>query len=138
MKTAPATADTRLVDRMRARLEAGYWPRVHCMILVTIAGAAAFLTSFMLMELRVRWMAVRYGVAALAGYLTFLLLLSAWVRWKWSRASVTPDGGDILDIGNNIPINLPSISSSPGRFGGGGGRSGGGGASGTWGTPSQS
>jgi hypothetical protein len=32
-----------LVERMRGRLEAGYWPRVHCLLLVGLASAAAFL-----------------------------------------------------------------------------------------------
>ena len=49
-----ADPDSRLVDRMRASLEAGYWPRVHCMILVTIASAVAFLTSALLLVTQVQ------------------------------------------------------------------------------------
>src|SRR5262249_966178 len=85
----------KLVDRMRPRLEDGYWPRVHCMLLVTVAAAAAFLTSFLLLVLHVQWMAVRYGAAAVAGYATFLLLLHAWVRWRWSRVKLNADGSDV-------------------------------------------
>jgi len=135
------TADpqTRLVDRMRARLESGYWPRVHCMLIVSLSAAAAFLTSFVLMRLHVGWMAVRYGAAAIAGYLTFLLLLRAWVRWRWSRAQLNADGSDIVDgVVNNIDLPMPSLSGSGPSFGGGGGRSGGGGASGSWGSPVSS
>jgi hypothetical protein len=63
-----AVAADRLVDRMRARLEKGYWPRLHCMLIVTVSTAVAFLTSVLLLVLRIHWMAVRYGAAALAGY----------------------------------------------------------------------
>ena len=127
-------SDATLVDRLRARLEAGYWPRVHCMILVTIASAVAFLTSALLLVMQIHWMAIRYGLAAVAGYGTFLLLLRAWVRWKWSRFSPDGSGFDPGDLTGNV--SLPSMPQA--RFAGGGGRSGGGGASGTWGSRAQS
>jgi hypothetical protein len=130
--------EKRLVDRMRARLEAGYWPRVHCMLIVSLSAVVAFLTSVLLMVLHIRWMAVRYGVAAIAGYAMFLFLLRAWVRWRWSRVTLNADGNDFIDAGSNLDIPLPSFSGggsgSGGGFGGGGGRSGGGGASGSWGS----
>jgi len=97
---------TKLVDRMRARLEAGYWPRVHCMLIVTLSTAAAFLTSVLLLVARVDSMALRYGAAALAGYATFLLLLHAWVRWKWSRVKASDDGLDLVDVVSDMPIDL--------------------------------
>lgn len=131
-------SETRLVDRMRARLESGYWPRVHCMLIVTVSTAVAFLTSVLLLVLQIHWMAIRYGAAAMAGYATFLLLLRGWVRWRWSRVQLNADGSDVVgDILNNVPINLdvPSLPDAPVRFAGGGGRSGGGGASGSWGSP---
>jgi hypothetical protein len=125
----------KLVERMRARLEAGYWPRVHCMLIVTLATAVACLTSFLLLVMRVHSMAIRYGAAALAGYGTFLFLLHAWVRWKWSRFKPSADGNDLVDAVTNaidVPIDLSSLPDAPLRFAGGGGRSGGGGASGAW------
>jgi len=127
--------ETRLVERMRARLEAGYWPRVHCMLLVSLSAAAAFLTSVLLMVLQIRWMAVRYGVAAVAGYATFLFLLRTWVRWKWSRASFASDSDGGIDPGDligNVDIPMPSLPHGAANFASGGGRSGGGGASGVW------
>jgi hypothetical protein len=124
---------------MRTRLETGYWPRVHCMLIVTVSTAAAFLTSVAMLVLQVNSMAIRYGAAALAGYATFLLLLHAWVRWKWSRFKANADGSDIVDVAANA-IDVPGDLRLPrgGRiFSGGGGRSGGGGASGLWGSPAQ-
>jgi hypothetical protein len=139
--TAP-DPQKRLVDRMRSRLESGYWPRVHCLLIVSLSAAAAFLVSYALVRLHVRWMAVRYGVAALAGYLTFLFLLRAWVRWRWSRVQLNADGNDFVDGAvNNLDVPMPSFSGGGGggpSFAGGGGRSGGGGASGSWGASAPS
>jgi len=124
---------------MRTRLETGYWPRVHCMLIVTVSTAAAFLASVAMLLLHVNAMAVRYGAAALAGYATFLLLLHAWVRWKWSRFKPNADGSDLVDVAGNaidVPVDLP-LPRGGRVFSGGGGRSGGGGASGVWGSPAQ-
>jgi uncharacterized membrane protein len=118
-----------LVDRMRARLEAGYWPRVHCLLIVSLSSAAAFLLSATLLAVRVDSMAVRYGLAALGGYATFLVLIHAWVQWKWSR--LVPDAD--VDVGQ-LPgpgilpwPSSPRVSDASTLFSGG--RSGGGGAS---------
>jgi hypothetical protein len=43
---------------MRRRLGTGYWPRVHCFLLVALASAAAFLLSVVLLRLRVHSLAV--------------------------------------------------------------------------------
>src|SRR3954452_17922421 len=123
--------DNRLVERMRARLEAGYWPRVQCMLIVTISSAVAFLTSVLLIVLQVRWVSARYGLAVLAGYATFLLVLRAWMRWKWSRLQLDEEDSDLAgNVLSNVPLDL-EVPNAPLRFAGGGGRSGGGGASGS-------
>ena len=127
----------KLVDRMRARLDAGCWPRVHCMLIVTLATAAACLASFVLLLFHVHWMAVRYGAAAVAGYATFLFLLHAWVRWRWSRVQLNADGSDVIDVVSNVPIDV-SLPSLPERVAGGGGRSGGASASGAWDSAAKS
>ncbi|HEX6944709.1 MAG TPA: hypothetical protein VF196_00845, partial [Casimicrobiaceae bacterium] len=98
-----------IVDRVRQRLEAGYWPRLHCLLLVTLATAAAFLLSVLLLVLGMHSMPARYGFAALGGYLCFVLLIRAWVRWKWSRTDFTSDGDfGVSDVLTNVPIELPS------------------------------
>ena len=139
MAIGPAPRHT-LVDRMRSRLEAGYWPRVHCMLIVTVATAAACLTSFVLLLLQIHSMAVRYGAAAVAGYATFLCLLYAWVRWKWSRARLNADGTNVVDAVDAVDFALDVASSAGGpvRFGGAGGQSGGGGASALWDSTAKS
>lgn len=128
-----APGDT-LVERMRGRLEAGYWPRVHCMLLVALASAAAFLLSVALLAMQVHSMAVRYGVAAIGGYCAFLLLIRGWVRWKWSRLVPDPDL-DLADLPVNLPVQLPSRAANAASSVFRGGRSGGGGAAGSWTSP---
>jgi hypothetical protein len=126
-----------LVERIRGRVEAGYWARLHCLLLIALASAAAFLLSVGLLALHVHSMALRYGIAAVAGYGVFVLLIRSWVTWKWSRLVPEPDL-DLLNVSGDLP--LPSraagtnVTSSLFR----GGRSGGGGASGSWGAPRAS
>ena len=119
-----------LVDRLRKRLEAREWTRVHVCLLVGLSAGVAFLASVAMLALHVHSMAWRYGIAALAGYGTFLLLLHGWVAWK--RSQFMPDTGlDLTDLPLPDDIPLPSL-----RGGGNvaarafsGGRSGGAGAS---------
>jgi hypothetical protein len=125
----------RVVNRLRARLEDGYWPRLHCLLFITLAAAAAFLVSVVLLALGAHSMAVRYGLAALCGYLCFVALIRAWVRWKWSRMDFTSDGDfGISDVVTDIPIQLPSRAANAASQMFSGGRSGGGGAAGSWGS----
>jgi hypothetical protein len=127
-----------MLDRMRAHLETHNWPRLHCLLMVTLAGAAAFLSSFLLLSLDVPSMAVRYGVAALVGYLTFVMLVRAWVAWKRHQFESEIDVGNVLDAvtPHDLSPALPRGSEDPPMFAGG--RSGGGGASGSYGGGSPS
>ena len=122
-----------MVARMRNGLQDGYWPRLHCLLLITLATAAAFLVSVVMLWLGAHSMAVRYGLAALCGYLCFIGLIRAWVRWKWSRMDFTGDGDFGLSDAVNLPIHLPSRGANAAGQMFSGGRSGGGGASGSWG-----
>ena len=126
---------TAIVERVRQRLEAGYWPRLHCLLLVSLATAGAFLLSVLLLALGVHSMAARYGFAALGGYCGFVLLIRAWVRWKWSRLDFTSDSRfGVSDVVSDIPIQLPSRGGTAAGRLFTGGRSGGGGASASWGS----
>lgn len=129
----------RVVNRMRSRLQEGYWPRLHGLLLITLATAAACLVSVVLLWLGAHSMAVRYAVAALCGYLCFVGLIRAWVRWKWSHMDFTGDGDlGVSDVIANVPIPLPSRAGPAVGQMFSGGRSGGGGASGSWGSSTPS
>jgi hypothetical protein len=131
-------APERVVNRLRTRLENGYWPRLHCLLLITLAAAAAFLVSFVMLSLGAHSMAVRYGLAALCGYLCFVGLIRGWVRWKWSKMDFVADGDPgIGDAIVNMPIELPARGGHAGAQMFSGGRSGGGGASGSWGSSTR-
>lgn len=128
---------------MRARLDAGSWARLHCLLIVMLSGGAACLVSFALLTLHLHSMAWRYGLAGLAGYGAFLLLIRGWMRWKGSR--LVPDSGvDLSDLVGSGDLPLPLPLPSPGRAANvatnvfRGGRSGGGGASTAWDTPHAS
>jgi hypothetical protein len=85
-----------VADRIRAHLDSRSWQRFHCALIVTVAGATAFVTSRLLLRLSLRSMSWRYALAALAGYGTFLLMIRLWVVWKASRL----DSGDSGDSGD--------------------------------------
>jgi hypothetical protein len=91
---------------MRARLDAGSWERLHCLLIVMLSSGAACVVSFALLTLHLHSMAWRYGLASLAGYGAFLLLIRGWVRWKWSR--LVPDSGvDLSDLVGSGDLPLP-------------------------------
>lgn len=70
------------VAQLRARLEAGSFPRVQMMLLVALTGASGFLASFLLLVLGVEAMGQRYLLACCAAYACFLGLLWIWIRWR--------------------------------------------------------
>jgi len=124
-----------LVRRLSQELEHRA-PRVQLLIVMLVAGGAAFLTSVLLL-----WspadafegMALRYAAAALGGYLAFIVLIRVWISMH-RRASDSDSALDLLPdpleavVEAMSSMRLPRESTS--AFGGG--RSGGGGASGDW------
>jgi hypothetical protein len=66
-------------------------------VILAAAGAAAFLTSFVLLRLDVRSMAWRYPLAGCAGYLIFLLLLGLWLILARRRDRPDVSSLDVLD-----------------------------------------
>lgn len=122
-----------LIGHLRERLEASSFPRLQVLFILSVAGAAAFVTSVLLLALGLDEMPVRYGVAGLAGYLTFLLMIAAWIAWQRGRWS----GEDLLDVPDPLPLDTPWPQSGD-RVGDTlfeGGRSGGGGASSSFDAP---
>jgi len=113
----------------KRRLEHDSFPRVQMSLIVGLTGAAGLLFSFVLLQLGVTSMALRYPLALLLAYGVFLVLL-----WLWLRTQAE----DYLDI----PDFSGSGSSGSGEcspaFEGGGGHFGGGGASGSFDGPAGS
>jgi hypothetical protein len=95
-----------LVAEIRARLERETFPRGIVLLLLLLAGGAAFLCSVFALDAGLVSMARRYALAAAGGYLVFLGLIRAWiaVRRGWSPdVNVDAvDAGDVLDLVNGL------------------------------------
>jgi hypothetical protein len=95
----------RAVERIRAKLERRGSPRAQMSMIVVAAGSAGFLCSFVLLQLGLRLMWLRYGLAIALAYGVFFLLVGAWLthqRRKLARREIRSRSGstaeDVLDI----------------------------------------
>lgn len=114
--------------RIRRRLEQDGFPRIQMSLIVGLTGAAGLLFSFVLLQLGVTHMALRYPLALLLAYGVFLVLLWLWLRTK------AEDYVDMPDLSGLVPNGSGSCAPS---FEGGGGHFGGGGASGSFDGPAS-
>ena len=70
------------IARLRARLLRLEQPRLLMALIVAMTGAAGFLTSAGLLQLGLRRMWLRYGLALVTAYLCFLLFVWLWVLYR--------------------------------------------------------
>jgi len=114
--------------RIKRRLEQDAFPRIQMSLIVGLTGAAGLLFSFIMLELGVTSMALRYPLALLMAYGVFLVLLWLWLRTKAEDYVDIPDLSGLVPSGSgeSVPI-----------FQGGGGNFGGGGASGSFDGPAS-
>lgn len=124
----PVSRD-KLIARAKERLLRHGLPRLQMSLMLALTGAAGFLSSYLLLQLGLDSMAVRYPIAVLVAYGVFLLLLRVWL--KIQRDGWEGDGLDLLEI----PSGGSGGGSGGGGFSGGGGRFGGGGASSSYEAP---
>ena len=68
-----------LVGRLRIRLTRQGSPRFQLLVIVVLAGSAAFLVSAVALRLGLASMTVRYALAAACGYLAFIALIRTWI-----------------------------------------------------------
>jgi hypothetical protein len=124
-----------VVSEIRDRLTRTDWPRLTILIILSLAGGAAFLTSFTCLWAGVESMALRYAFASIVGYLSFVVLIRCWIaicRGDWDDA-----GGDLPN-----PFDGVDLAETGGRAAGrgcaetvkafAGGDSGGGGGGANW------
>jgi hypothetical protein len=135
MRKAAATLERRLlIEMLRERLSTDGFPRLQMLVIVAVAGVAAFACSVVALRLGIAHMGVRYGVASIAGYLTFVGMVRLWIAWQ--RGRWEPDGLDAVDVMDAAISSPPDVGIErgvPAMFRGG--RSGGGGASNLWDGP---
>ena len=121
-----------LVERAKDRLLARSLPRLQMSGLLALTGASGFLTSFVLLELGVDSMAVRYPVAVLAAYAVFLVLLRVWLAIQRDGSW---DVGDFVDVTEVVVDGAGTVAAGGGGLSGGGGSFGGAGASASFAAP---
>jgi hypothetical protein len=106
-----------LVHQVRDRLLRESAPRLQLVLIVGLAGLAAFLSSIATLRLGVPWMAVRYPLAVACGYLIFFVLIRWWIAWqrRFDEATLvrsSGDGVDLIDIGDFARVRFPSSGAS--------------------------
>ena len=72
---------SRIVQRVKLKLEQFGFPRLQMAVLVGITGGVGFLGSYFLLQAGLRSMPIRYLIAICIAYGVFLLLLGVWLRW---------------------------------------------------------
>jgi hypothetical protein len=110
----------RLVQRLQQHLERKGWPRVQMALLVALTGGAGLLASFVLLQIGLHTMWLRYPLALGVAYLVFLGLLWLWLRTSaadYADAAIAPDDLDLLTNHSAMP---ELISGVGGDFAGGG------------------
>ena len=114
--------------RLKRRLEQDSFPRIQMSLIVGLTGTVGLLFSFVMLELGITSMTLRYPLALLMAYGVFLLLLWLWLRTKAEDYVDIPDfsGSGSSGSGDCMPA-----------FEGGGGHFGGGGASGSFDGPAS-
>ena len=70
------------IARLRARLLRLEQPRLLMALIVAMTGAAGFLSSAGLLQLGLRQMWLRYGLALVTAYVCFLLFVWLWVLYR--------------------------------------------------------
>jgi hypothetical protein len=139
-KRLKATTREALVSELRDRLTRTGSPRLTILIVLTLSGGAAFLTSFAGLAAGIDSMAIRYALASIAGYLAFVLLIRCWIAMRrgWAPDGDS-DGGVSVDFPN--PLDALDVADLAGRGASrgaralesfAGGKSGGGGGGAAW------
>lgn len=113
-----------LIEKVRDRLLRHGLPRLEMSILVALTGAAGFLSSYVLLQLGMDSMAVRYPIAVVIAYGVFLLLLRVWLyiqRRGWEEMVDVADLADVVDAApDGVGAATDTFSGGGGSFGGGG------------------
>jgi len=117
----------REVTLTAGRLHRSQSPRLHMFLIVALAAAIGFLTTFTLLHVGITHIWLRYACAVSLGYLVFLGSLWCWLHLRRDNQC------DFLDFsGSSSSNSSDSCITSDLDFLSGGGQSGGGGASGSF------
>jgi hypothetical protein len=108
------------VHRMRVRLERDGFPRIQMFLLVTITGAAGFISLYAFLHLGLSEMWIRYPLSVCIAYLIFLVLLWLWLRTRAEDYLDVPDLSDLCPSSGGSDSTGITFSGQGGGFDGGG------------------
>jgi hypothetical protein len=144
LKRRPGPGPFLSATAVEQRLLATSFPRLHMVLIISLAALGAFLCSASLVSLGVGNMGVRYALAVVGGYLSFLSFVRLWIAYQTRNRSWARDQGKRSGSFDSN-IELPDLSSlgdlggaAESAFSGGGGAFGGAGASGSFGDAAPS
>lgn len=128
-----AARRARAIQQMRERLARDRFPRLQMALIVALTGGFGLLASFVLLQLGLDAMALRYPLALGCAYAFFLGLLWLWLR---TNAADHADLAQLLDLPDGGLA--PRADTAATVHSGGGGDFGGGGASASFDDPGGS
>lgn len=97
----PATESRQeAVARLAAKLKRHHSPRLTMLLVVACAAGVAFLSSALMLWMRIHYMPVRYAIAGALGYVVFVALMNRWLGRHAEHAAANSliDSADIVDV----------------------------------------
>lgn len=140
---AARTAKELNAKQIEQRLLATSFPRLHMLLILSLAAIGTFLSSASLVRMGLGSMGVRYALAVFGGYVSFLSFVRVWIAYQtrnWAFGRHKPEQKkteEKLSFDGNLEIpdlsalgDLGNLAGSAGNaFSGAGGEFGGAGAS---------
>lgn len=112
----------REVSVTAVRLAQRQSPRLHMLVIVTLAAAFGFLTTFVLLQFGIHQLWLRYACAVSLAYGAFLGMLWCWLHLRRDILNDFPDFSGFSSTGDSGSTHVPNVDFTPGggEFGGGG------------------
>lgn len=97
-------------------------PRLHMLVIVSLASATGFLTTFVLLQFGIHQLWLRYACAVSLAYGAFLGMLWCWLHLRRDSLNDFPDFSGFSSSGDSGSCHAPDVDITPsgGEFGGGG------------------
>ena len=119
----------RRIASLERRLLRKSYPRLHASLILLLTGLTGFLASFVLLQLGMDSMWLRYPIAILVAYCMFLLLLRVWL---WLNRPTDAEEVVVEVVDTTLEVMSPDSTTYVDPGFGGAGDFGGGGAGGEW------
>jgi len=143
-KQAASAAQELNAKQIEQRLLATSFPRLHMMLILSLAAIGTFLSSASMVRMGLDSMGIRYAFAVFGGYVSFLSFVRVWIayqtrNWAFGRHKPAQKKSEESKLSFDGNLEIPDLSalgdlgnlagSAGNAFSGGGGEFGGAGAS---------